>query len=143
MEVCDCGEDAKQYTGFNFSSFYSCRNLSLTQIYITASAVSCNEGYYCATQRNFVGCCASSSCSGIVTKCYDILGDICNASCRQNLGNLVWLVEILLLMYRIDLPLTPFLQVAQPYHIVPLISTVLDPSDMAALGLRASKLLFF
>ncbi|PVH71120.1 hypothetical protein DL98DRAFT_540317 [Cadophora sp. DSE1049] len=54
-----------------------------------ASAVSCGAGFYCATQQSFVGCCEISSCAGIVTTCYDILGSICDAACQQNVANLV------------------------------------------------------
>ncbi|KAH6714883.1 hypothetical protein BKA61DRAFT_603355 [Leptodontidium sp. MPI-SDFR-AT-0119] len=54
-----------------------------------ASAVSCGASFYCATQQSFVGCCEISSCAGIVTTCYDILGSICDAACQQNVANLV------------------------------------------------------
>ncbi|KAE9374021.1 hypothetical protein N431DRAFT_437570 [Stipitochalara longipes BDJ] len=54
-----------------------------------ASAVSCGANYYCATESTFVGCCATASCAGIVTACYDLLGSICDAGCQNNIGNLV------------------------------------------------------
>ncbi|RDW82985.1 hypothetical protein BP5796_04476 [Coleophoma crateriformis] len=55
----------------------------------SGSAVSCGGSFYCATEQSFVGCCPTSSCVGIVTACYDILGAICDAACQQDLGNLV------------------------------------------------------
>ncbi|RDW57501.1 hypothetical protein BP6252_13761 [Coleophoma cylindrospora] len=55
----------------------------------SGSAVSCGSSFYCATEQSFVGCCQTSSCAGIVTACYDILGAICDAACQQDIGNLV------------------------------------------------------
>ncbi|RDW71519.1 hypothetical protein BP6252_08082 [Coleophoma cylindrospora] len=55
----------------------------------SGSAVSCGSSHYCATEQSFVGCCQTSSCIGIVTACYDILGAICDAACQQEIGNLV------------------------------------------------------
>jgi len=51
--------------------------------------VICPTGNYCATLSTYVGCCELVSCIGVFTTCYDILGPICDASCQNNIGNLI------------------------------------------------------
>jgi hypothetical protein len=59
-------------------------------IHLIANPVTCGASLYCATTSTFVGCCEPSSCVGIFTTCYDLLGATCNVACQNNPENLVW-----------------------------------------------------
>lgn len=144
MEVCNVSHDLYSviittlFCLLFFRSHATNMQLMLTQLCVIASAVSCGANFYCATQQSFVGCCEISSCAGVVTTCYDILGSICDAACQQNTGNLVWSVNVCNILVGMSNLIN--IRIVRPLcHTVPPMDIAEDQSAMDVLSRQATR----